>query len=605
MMESTNETSWASADTPVHSNQRIIAPFSIDSTADTVNHDGPSVLSYSDSSVNKVPAPLVPSAGCGCFNLTQDSRGTYSLLLFLLCLGLLFYIVFFEQSGWIGFEVANSTCKQLRVVDTASVCAEPDVDPVGYNQYGGHALDTGLLSISLIVALGGNSVYHRLSIPFLLASTGLQGYVFSRYAVDAQYCGWNELSTGLHSCLNTNPEQSGTCAADAQEQCSSYMQTLHFKLVSMFNLSVFLLLCLLLVVQVVTMCKAAAMNRWVRSLTGDRLVCMSRWPAVMSTRRRNAVADWCEQHIFGRLFATKEQHQQLTDLNNYRNLLREVRLSFSLRVSLTCAFSLFVVSGFTIAAIVVSVSYLRHAEEKWAHELHGCGLAGVVTGCVFVWMMVFVHRMALRLAIKRRLVDYMEAERTTQSIESVLSSAKVRWFSLPFYFGSLFGSMLWSYLLVSAFTAGVLYLLVNSSLRPLVLRELIALCLVPAFIILLYRVISFAIVYGTCRWNHRVSLLEPPPRPRCYICLDCCGMWVGGFGGCMTVMLRLMGAFPTALSRLDVSTNRFDFVHDQYNSLVEVESHRVYRDWKLQQSGMDVDVKECELDEQLQNVVPV
>lgn len=592
----------------------MVAPFSVDSAQATpmdTELSVPTNVAYSSN--RRVPTSLVPSAGCGWFNLTQDSRGVYSLSLFLLCLGSLWYFFLFEQAQWLDLGNPNSTCKQMRVVDTAALCSvsEPDVqyDAGVYNHYGSHDMDNSILSLSMFISLAGNTVYHRCSVLFLLGSAGMQAYVFSRYAVDAPNCAWSELSTNSIECLGIRSSPN-PCESSLQEKCQQIVGTAAFRFVSLFNLTIFLVLGLILLSQAVAMYRMIVAHPRVRAFIASRFG-GSPWcrPILPFAAHRHSVDEWFEQHLFGRLFATDEQQRWLVDIAHQRHILRAVRLRFSLRVTFACAFSLFVVSTLTVTAVVTIVNRLRRVDDttSWAHQILACVLAGAVTSCCTVWLMVFVHRIALRIAIKRRLLDYFEAEQTTQSIDSVLHSAKVRWFSLPFYFGSLFASMLWSYVIVNVIVSVVLVSLVYGPVREMVWPWFVGACLGPALLILLYRVIAFACVFGRCSWNHQVPLSEPPPRPRCYICAEFCGMGIAGLGSFMTVGLRLLAAFPTSASRLDLPTSRYDFVHDQYLSLVEVETYRVYRDWKLQQLGVGqhVDGKECEREEQLERVVPV
>ena len=249
-------------------------------------------------------------------------------------------------------------------------------------------------------------------------------------------------------CHYSSVEWISPCGQMAAQWCDWYMHLPHFKLVSLFNLSVSVLLCLMLVMQAVAMYRVVAMSHLMKKYISGRLAWASRWrlgSALIILRFRRAVYDYCEQHIFHCIFATEEQQRWMAELHNHRQTLRDVRLSCSLRVSLACAFTLFVTSGLTIAICVVIVSYLRMDGLSLIHNALQCVLAGSIIGCIFVWLAVWVHYMALHVAVKRRLIDYIEAKHTSQSIESVLRSSRVRWFSLPFYFGSFFGCMLWSY----------------------------------------------------------------------------------------------------------------------------------------------------------------
>ena len=596
----------------------MIASFSVDSSS-TIPFDrrpSLSVLSQAAHSTSSAaqPAPpaLVPSTGCGWYNLSQDSRGLYSLSLFLLCLGLLcFFFLLAEYGG------TDDSCRQLRVVDYSQVCSNPsNQSPQGYNRYDSHAGDNSLLMLSLLLALGGNTVYHRWSVALLLVSAAIQAYVFSQYAVDAPYCAWDQLGTVVNTCVAVGSSFSPACQDAADLQCENAMFSgAEFQLVSFRNLVVFLLLCLLQVMQLLAILKAAAMNLRVRALMTGRLSlsALVRLPSLLAPVRRYAAQEWCEQQLFGRCFATEQQRLWLTDISQseHRDVLSKMRWSWSLRVTFAATFSLVLTSGLALATVLVTAAFMQHplySLISQLYELLACVLAGSVVACCFVWTMMLVHRLALSVAVKHRILSYLQAEWAMQSIQPVLESSKIRWFSLPFYTGSLFSSMLWSYIFVNFSVAIFLFVLVNQWTREFVLDHfnyIYTVIIIPAAFILVYRICAFRCVFGKWSWNHRVSLLEPPPRPRCYICCDSYGMCLGAWGGIMTIMLRMLGAFPTAVSRLDIATSGFDFVHDQFLSLVEVEAYRLYRDWKLQQAGVNVDLKECEQDEQLAGVIPV
>ena len=563
-----------------------------------------------------VPFPLIPAVsrkrGWVLLNLLQDSRAVRSFPLFILST-LLFTTCLLISSAGLGL---TSTCRQFTALDLVN---NGYCNPEGEGQtltsvWADHTASGSILGCATILVWVGNSVYHRWGFVALVPSLALQVWALTWYLVDIPFCQWDRLASLSHVCLTPGghplPAPTRECEAQAVAECEAATDGGgEFLVVSYFNLCMFAFILLLLLVSAwclgtavmkrllpprCTAPSAPASSDLSLPLTMDGSIAADAAPAALHAAPPDQLR-WfwavCDQRVFRPYFSSdvyEAWQDELDGDNDEARLVRELPISQSLRVSFVLTFALVANTVLTLALLLFAYITPQRAMIS--------AMVGSLFAYLLVWVMAIVHVCALRLHIRHRVLLYVRAE-VQGGLHRQLERVKLRYLSVPFYAGSVFGSLLWTFVIASALSALLLFAASEESVLEWVwahLWQILHGVLWPLLSLFVYRCVAAFLVFHRCVFNSPTPILRRLRSPRLYLLLDLIGMWIGGWASAITICMRIVVALPTAIGRLDMPTGAWDVAHMEFKALVEVESWRVWRDWKRRLNGVEVWQKDGE-----------
>ena len=560
--------------------------------------------------VDSTPFPLVPAISRRTrfvlINLLQDSRAVRSYALFVLSFGV-FATMFLTNNAGLGL---NDTCKQYTAIDLVDnpFCSPPPAastnQTVSYPLYLDHSNDHIMLVASVFLVWAGNSVYHAHLWLALVPALGLQAAALTFYVQDIPFCQWSELVQPTKRCLTPDgrapPSALSACQAEAISYCESNTTADALTYVSFYNLCFFVAIVLLTAVCAWTL-GTAALNAFAHRCCSPHRddVDLPLAPAPLQAPRDSLVLlwTWCDLHVFRRLFHTDTYslwQEELDGDDSAAAIVRSIPISQSLRVSFALTFSVVASTVFTVTLGLMLAMRRDRATV--------CVVLGAAAAYLLVFVMMAVHVCALRLHIRHRVYTFVRAEQEGRLHETLVKT-KLRWFTVSFYAGSLFGSMLWTYVLTTCTVALTAFGLSEESVRGWLEDNWWAIArgvVWPLCFLFVYRSIAAFLVFSRCLFNKQTSVLLRVRRPRLYLALDVLATWIGGWASFLTIFLRIALVIPTAIGRVDVATGGlYDLAHEQFKSLVVVEAWRVWRDHKRLERGVNVWQKDgaWELDE--------
>ena len=545
----------------------------------------------SSSSSSSFLVPLVPANPSGSqrgivvldFVRSVSSVRSLPLFVFSLCLFVLLFLVN-------GLQVS---CRQLREVDTAAVptgdCLDTLTRDAALSQYnnvpGWEWWHATLLHVSFFLLFVANS---RFNAPLLAALCFLpplaaQSYMIFYQSSDLAWCTFNQLGQFTDQCFNPQREllpsiqptlDDPVCEHWARLGCEIHTGS-EYQYTALIQLSTMIALLLLLVLTAwgLSIAAAESYSRYTkRPLTSALLQYRTerQGPACI------AIHHWIDV-MYERYFSSEAEKVENSQLDHSSPLYT---LPFHLSLRTYFALSLCFTA---LTAATVYVILLVAAEQSIftllpVPTISNSVLAAVLISYCYSLLYMAVHVGAMRAAIKRLLFRLHTAVEH-DTLDETLHQLRLRWFSMPFYAGSLLGSVLWTFVLLAAFLCVVIAALSTSDIRsaiaPYFWRAVFAL-MPPVLLVLVYRCCGTLFTFGRCGANPAMPLVNQPSHPLCYLFWDCCGLFVGGWGSWVFIVQRLLLAIPIAISRIDIPTSSFDWVAQQFSAVAVCEAYRIF-----------------------------
>ena len=555
------------------------------SSSNTVQRGGSSASSAS-SLVPLVPAdPAGKQRGLVILDFVRSISAVRSVPLFLfsLCIFVLLFLVN-------GLQVS---CRGLREVDPAALPADPCLaEPARfaaqshYNDVSGweywHAT---LLHVSFFPLFAANSRFNSplLAVLCFVPPMAAQAYMIFYQQTDLAWCTLDRLGQKTRQCFDPQrqllpPLQppiviDPVCEHWAQSACEANTAD-QFQYTALIQLSTIVALVVLLGLTAWGLVIAASelYSRYTgRPFTSPLLNYRTerQGPACIAVHR------WLDT-MYEKRFSSEAEKVENSQLDR-SSPLYVLPFHLSLRIYFALSVSFVVLTAATVYVLLLLASQQLSVAAATQSITVSMVVAVLVAYCYSLLYML-VHVGAMRASIKRLLFRLHTAvEHNT--LDETLHQLRLRWFSMPFYAGSLLGSLLWTFVLTTSFLFAFLFVLSSAELRsliaPYVGRAILA--LLPSLLLLcMYRCCGSLFAFHRCATNPALPLVVQPSHPLCYLCWDCFGLFVGGWGSWVFIAQRLLLAIPIAVSRIDIPTSSFDWVAQQFSSVSVCEAYRIF-----------------------------
>ena len=561
----------------------------------TSNSNNSSVQALHSHSSSSSPlsslVPLVPADPYGSqrgivvldFVRSVGSVRSLPLFVFSLCIFVLLFLV----SG------LQASCRQLREVDPAVLSPDPCLTEATrkaaiehYNAVDGWEYwHTTLLHISFFLLFIANSRFNSplLATLCFLPPLAAQAYMLFYQSADLAWCSLDRIGQLTDQCFDPQRRLLPSIVLDSNDSvCEHWAQAgcevktaAEFQYTALVQLSTMVALALLL-----------AFTAWGLVIAAVELYSRHTGRPITSqlfnyrSERQGAtcitIHSWIDW-MYERYFTSEAEKVENSQLD-HSSQLYVLPFHLSLRTYFALSISTLVLTTATVYVILLVAAQQAISSALPVHAAGNSLLAAVLISYVYSIVYMAVHVGAMRAAIKRLLFRLHTAVEH-DTLDETLHQLRLRWFSMPFYAGSLLGSVLWTFALLAGFLFIIFFALSSSDIRsaiaPYFWRAMFAL-LPPVLFVLVYRCCGTFFSFRRCAANPALPLLTQPSHPLCYLCWDCCGLFVGGWGSWVFIVQRLLLAVPIAVSRIDIPTSSFDWVSQQFSAVAVCEAYRIF-----------------------------
>ena len=548
--------------------------------------------------------PLVPADPSGSqrgivvldFVRSVSAVRSLPLFIFSLCSFVLLFLVN-------GVQVS---CRQLRLVDPSAIPADPCLTLASRQSAVSHYNDVSgweywhstLLHLSFFLLFIANSRFNSplLAVLCFLPPLAAQAYMIFYQSLDLAWCTLDQLGQYTDHCFNPQrallpsvqlSEDDPVCEHWAVAACEAktageYQYTALIQLSTMVGLVLLVALTtwglLIATVELYSRYTGRPVTSQLLNYRSER-----QGPTCVSV---HYWIDW----MYERYFTSEAEKVENSQLD-HSSQLYVLPFHLSLRTYFALSISFTVLTAATVYVILLVAAQQALLTALPVEAAGNSLLAAVLISYAYSLLYMVVHVGAMRAAIKRLLFRLHTAVEH-DTLDETLHQLRLRWFSMPFYAGSLLGSVLWTFVLLVGLLFVVFFALsssdVRSAIAPYFWRVVLAL-LPPVLLVLFYRCCGTLFSFHRCGANPALPLVSQPTHPLCYLCWDCCGLFVGGWGSYIFILQRLLLAVPIAVSRIDIPTSSFDWVSQQFSAVAVCEAYRIFGVQKGGDSGSRVD----------------